>query len=93
MRIDRALLLGLLILALPAQAARAAPRYGIDADLKSYPQGTPKEALASVLKAIDGKRFDYLVAQLADPTFIDDRIKRVHGGRVARGGGVGKRRD
>jgi hypothetical protein len=55
-------------------------RYGIAADLKKYPQGTPKEALASVLAAIDAGRFDYLVAQLADPAWVDDRVKRLYGG-------------
>jgi hypothetical protein len=56
-------------------------RYGIAADQKTYPQGTAKEALASVLKAIESKRIDYLVAQLADPGFVDDRVKRLYGGR------------
>jgi hypothetical protein len=57
-----------------------AARYGVEADLKAYPQGTPKEALASVLKAADAGRFDYLDAQLADPDFIDARVKGVFGG-------------
>lgn len=58
-------------------------RHGIVADLKSYPQGTAKETLASVLKAIDAGRFDYLVAQLADPAWVDDRVARLYGGRFA----------
>lgn len=64
-------------------AAAAGPdaRYGIDPDAKTYPQGTAKEALASVIKAIEARRVDYVVAQLADPGFIDDRVKRVYGGR------------
>ena len=36
------------------------PRYAIDADLDTYPQATPKDALRSVLKAIDAQRIDYL---------------------------------
>jgi hypothetical protein len=56
-------------------------RYGIAPDLKTFPQTTPKETLASVLKAVEMKRFDYLAAQLADPVFIDDRVKRLFGGR------------
>jgi hypothetical protein len=56
-------------------------RFGITPDLKTYPQTTPKEALASIIKAIDAKKIDYLVAHLADPTFVDDRVKRVFGGR------------
>ncbi len=56
-------------------------RYGIELDLKTYPQGTPRETLASVLKAIANKRFDYVVAQLADPAFFDERIKRLFAGK------------
>jgi hypothetical protein len=63
----------------PSRAAGT--RYGIAPDLKSYPQGTAKEALASVLKAIDSGRFDYLAAQLADPVFIDTCVKERYGGR------------
>jgi hypothetical protein len=61
--------------------APAADRYGVAEDAKGYPQTTPKEALASVLKAIDAKDFHYLVAHLADPSFVDDRVKRVYAGR------------
>jgi hypothetical protein len=56
-------------------------RYGIAVDLKTYPQSTAKEALASILKAIEAKRLDYVVAQLADPDFVDERVKRLYGGR------------
>jgi hypothetical protein len=58
-------------------------RYGIAPDLKTYPQATAKEALASVLKTVDAGRFDYLVAQLADPAWLDDRVRRLFGGRFA----------
>jgi hypothetical protein len=64
-------------------AAPAGERYGIAPDLKTYPQGAPKEALASALKAADAGRFDYLAAQLADPDWIDGRVKRLYGGRFA----------
>ncbi|HXG09111.1 MAG TPA: hypothetical protein VNK04_04920 [Gemmataceae bacterium] len=60
--------------------AKPAQRYGIAADLKTYPQSTPKETLASVLKAIDAKRIDYLLAHLADPQFVDRRVAE-NGGR------------
>jgi hypothetical protein len=66
-------------------AAVAAPettpekRYGVEADLKTYPQDTPRDTLASVLKAIEGKRIDYLVAQLADPEWVDRRVKDTGG--------------
>jgi hypothetical protein len=59
-----------------------ARRFGIDADLKTYPQAKPRETLASVLKAIDAKRIDYLLAQLADPTWVEKRVQR-YGGKFA----------
>jgi hypothetical protein len=58
------------------------PRDRIALDLKTYPQSTPKEALASVLKAIENKRTDYLLAHLADPEFVDRRVKE-NGGKFA----------
>ncbi len=68
---------GFLLLASAAALAADAPakRFGIEPDLKTFPQATPKEALASVLKAIELKRADYVVAHLADPEFVDRRVK------------------
>jgi hypothetical protein len=54
-------------------------RYGLEADLVYYPQDTPKNALESVLKAIGRKRINYLLAHLADPRFVDDRVKNYGG--------------
>lgn len=71
-----ALLAGLL-----AAPALAADRYGVAEDAKTYPQETAKQALASVLKAIEAKDFRYLVAQLADPAFVEDRVTRVYAGK------------
>jgi hypothetical protein len=53
---------------------KALKRYGIDLDTKKYPQTTPKEALGSVLRAIGENQFDYLLAHLADPEFVDQRV-------------------
>ena len=61
-------------------AAKSTARYGVEVDLKMYPQGAPKETLTSVLKAADAGKFDYLAAQLADPAFIDERVKSVLAG-------------
>ena len=55
-------------------------RYSVVAIVAKYPQSTPKETLASVLSAIEEKRIDYVLAHLSDPTFVDDRVKKVHGG-------------
>ena len=80
----RVLPLMLLLFVLPASLlAQAENRHGIAADAKTYPQATAKEALASVLRAVKDKRFDYLVAHLAEPDFVDERVKRVYGGKVA----------
>ena len=68
---------------LSAQDEKSNKRFGIAFDAKAYPQATAKEALASVLKAIDDKKIDYLVAHLADPTFVDDRVKRLHASKFA----------
>ena len=56
-------------------------RYGIEANLEDFPQAEPKVALASVIKAMEQKKIDYLLAQLADPAWVDDRVKTIHGGK------------
>ena len=79
--------IGYLLMLCPAAAAqdttdgRPAMRYGLNAHLREFPQGTPKEALASVIMAIEQGRIDYLLAQLSDPEFVDNRVKQVHGGK------------
>lgn len=64
-------------LALPAQnepAPKLTKRYGYQFEPDLFPQKTPQEALQSIVKAIDAKKIDYLLAHLADPKFVDDRI-------------------
>jgi hypothetical protein len=81
MRVGSALA-AVLVLALTADAQEGKDtRHGVALDIKTFPQATAKEALASVIKAIDEKKFSYLVAQLADPPFVDDRVKRLYGGK------------
>src|SRR5262245_56320977 len=75
-----AVLLVLLPSCLGIGADTPGTRHGIAPDLRSYPQGSPKETLASVLKTIDLKRFDYLLAQLADPDWVDARVEVSAGG-------------
>lgn len=75
-----ALALGLIFLVAGTTGAQtAAKRYGVDVNDAVFPQKTAKECLASVVKAIDGKRIDYLLAQLADPQFVDARVKALGG--------------
>jgi hypothetical protein len=54
-------------------------RYGIEMDAKKFPQGTPKDALASVLKSIADNRVNYLLAHLVDPDFTDKRVENYAG--------------
>jgi hypothetical protein len=63
--------------ALPQGAGkdRQAKRYGVEVDLKRYPQKTPQEALQSILKTFDGDRMYYLAAHLTDPKYVDERVK------------------
>jgi hypothetical protein len=51
-----------------------AKRYGYEVEPAKYPQGSPDVALKSVLRAIDDRRIDYLMAQLADPAFVDKKV-------------------
>ncbi|HEY1859126.1 MAG TPA: hypothetical protein VGG61_02160 [Gemmataceae bacterium] len=53
--------------------------YGISADYKTYPQATPKETLASLLKAVEDKHLDYVLAHLADPHWVEKRVKDLGG--------------
>jgi hypothetical protein len=81
-----AVLAGLLFvtvaLAEPPGETAPAVRYDVTLDLKSYPQSSPKETLGSVVKAIENKRVDYLLAHLADAEFVDQRVKD-YGGKFA----------
>src|SRR5262245_57116067 len=58
-----------------------ATRYNIDYDSNAFPQDTARLALTSVIKALNERRVDYLLAQLTDPEFVDDQVSKVHGGK------------
>jgi hypothetical protein len=49
-------------------------RFGYEANELKYPQKTPKDTLASVIQTVDGKNINYLMAHLADPKFVDDKV-------------------
>lgn len=49
-------------------------RYGISPSGDLYPQGTPKEALASAAKLVEKGRYAYLLAHVVDPAFVDARV-------------------
>jgi hypothetical protein len=49
-------------------------RYNIEYNPINFPQKTPQEALKSIAKALDNGRFDYMLAHLADPKYVDPRV-------------------
>jgi hypothetical protein len=55
-------------------------RYGVHPRLEDYPQATAKEALASVLNALEQNQVAYVLAQLTDPGFVDRRVQDLYGG-------------
>jgi hypothetical protein len=59
----------------PAGKGKSGAPFGIDADHERYPQKTPQVALGSVLKAVADKRYNYLLAHLADPAFVKMQLK------------------
>lgn len=56
------------------------PRYGQEFDTDGYSQNTPRDTLASVIKAIERRKVEYLLAHLTDPVFVDERVAQVHRG-------------
>ncbi|MGE3806961.1 MAG: hypothetical protein AB7K24_20045 [Gemmataceae bacterium] len=70
------LIVGLVSLS-PAQEVKFVKRHGVSLSENDYPQKTPKECLDSVIKAIEMRKIDYLLAHLADPDFIDDRARTI----------------
>jgi hypothetical protein len=59
---------------------KAPARYGVEPNLRLYPQGSAKQTLASVIEAYENKRIPYLAAYLASPTWVDQRVTEVHQG-------------
>lgn len=63
--------------------AQTAPvRHGIKQDLKTFPQDTPLAVKGSILKALETENFEYLIAHLIDPEFIDQRIAKSFEGKL-----------
>jgi hypothetical protein len=69
-----ALLLGLGALAAAQPAKGPESRHGVKPRAKQYPQETPRAALRSALLAVEKGDYEYLVAQLLDPKFVDDAV-------------------
>jgi len=49
-------------------------RYSMEFNPRLYPQKTPKDALASIVKALSDERMEYLMAHLADPAYVDPKV-------------------
>lgn len=82
MRIVVSLAVGLMLAGgVHAQEKKSAPvpRYGVSPDLETYPQTSAKQAVTSILKALDRKRIDYLLAHLAEPGFVDQKVAALGG--------------
>src|SRR5579864_4283437 len=63
-----------LVVTLAAQS-QSGGRYGFDVLDNKYPQKSPEDTLASAIKAIETKKIEYLMAQLADPTYVDKKVE------------------
>jgi hypothetical protein len=83
-------LLGFFSYAQDGVKKKVPPRYAFDVDDVTFPQKTPAEAMNSIVKAIDRRKVDYLLAQMADPLYVDywvDQFRR----DVKQGSEEGKR--
>lgn len=49
-------------------------RFGLRQFPELYPQDSPKNALYSVLRAMDKDRYDYLVAHLLEPGYVNEQL-------------------
>jgi hypothetical protein len=84
MRVWFALLVAL-VTACPAWAQatdddKPPSRYGVEPNLRVFPQGNAKQTLASVIDAYEKKRYAYVLAYLATPSWVDQQVKDVHNG-------------
>lgn len=50
-------------------------RHGIPKDPTTFKQNTPDQLRQSLLKALNTKRIDYILAHLADPAFVDTSVQ------------------
>lgn len=66
----------LLVLSSSASAQLSEKReYGILFTPELYPQATPRQAIGSVLRALDKDRFEYLVAFLLEPGYVREQLQ------------------
>ena len=58
----------------PKNPDETPPRFGVGFKGKLYLQATPKEALQSAIDVAEKGEFNYLVAHLLEPGFVDARV-------------------
>jgi hypothetical protein len=74
----RQLLAVVLLISLPALTMAQdedTRRFGLRYNKDLYSQETPKKTLSALFRAFERDRYDYLVAQLLDPAFVDEQLK------------------
>jgi hypothetical protein len=60
-----------------AEGKKKTPRrFGFDVDETTFPQKSPAEAMNSIAAALGRKKVDYLLAHLADPSYVDYWVDR-----------------
>src|SRR5262245_51917021 len=67
----------LLLTLSPVAVAQIKEERRLDVRLNTeiYPQGKAKDALQSLLRALDKERYDYIIAHLLEPAYINDQLR------------------
>jgi hypothetical protein len=65
---------GLPLVAQDTEARQFDRRYNIEYNPVAYPHKTPQEGLKAIVKAIDAGAYEYMLAHLVDPKFVDTRV-------------------
>jgi len=79
MALMSALAVAFFVSAQDKKAENPPPRYGVQSDLETYPQGSAKQTLASIAEAVRRTRIDYVLAHLTDPAFVDAKVAQFGG--------------
>ncbi|MGF1582867.1 MAG: hypothetical protein ACFCD0_26400 [Gemmataceae bacterium] len=55
----------------------AQKRFNVELDLRKFPQDEPAKALQSIAVALNSGQLKYMMAHLADPQFVDQRVAKL----------------
>jgi hypothetical protein len=61
--------------AIAQQAAKDERQFGISLNSDFYPQDSPKNTMTSLIRALDKERYDYIVAHLLNPAYVDEQLR------------------